>query len=343
MVTAFVPIFTADIDEKPIFSNEPRKRAKLITHELLKSGISIIPFLRYDQSLLVELLLEKKMVSIDYLHFLENAWNDASKENDPDWFIKNQLIPAYFPPRSVTTIPSDLPLYKHCGFYCSDQMTPITSHTYNDIMLSLWLVFQAFIIFMDENNNRKVTYILTPSPGHHAGFNEAGGYCFINNAVFLARLLSSPPSFINTKHHRVALLDLDYHSGNHSEISDFLAISIHGHPKYEYPSYLAYPDEFNLCPPAKANLSVYKEYLAKAIEMIAKANVEYLVIAFGADTYKHDPDPRAGYGFDLEIDDYGQLGAMIKTLGLEVFVCQEGGYNLEAVPLIVRNFLQGLS
>jgi acetoin utilization deacetylase AcuC-like enzyme len=44
-------------------------------------------------------------------------------------------------------------------------------------------------------------------PGHHAGADFMGGYCFLNNAAVAAQALR------NQGNARVAILDADYHHG----------------------------------------------------------------------------------------------------------------------------------
>ena len=83
-------------------------------------------------------------------------------------------------------------------------------------------------------------FALCRPPGHHAGKDYAGGYCFINNASVAANWLSSKG--------KVALLDIDYHCGNGTqdifyERDDVLTISIHADPNFEYPHFTGYADE----------------------------------------------------------------------------------------------------
>ena len=83
---------------------------------------------------------------------------------------------------------------------------------------------------------------LTRPPGHHAGPNYMGGYCFINNAAVAAQALRDGGL------QRVAVLDVDYHHGNGTqtifyERSDVFTASIHGDPRTEYPFFLGHADE----------------------------------------------------------------------------------------------------
>lgn len=51
-----------------------------------------------------------------------------------------------------------------------------------------------------------VGYALCRPPGHHAEYDQMGGYCYLNNAAIAAQLLSEGG--------RVATLDVDFHHGN---------------------------------------------------------------------------------------------------------------------------------
>ena len=53
-----------------------------------------------------------------------------------------------------------------------------------------------------------LAYGLCRPPGHHAGRNLIGGYCFFNNAAIVAQ------SLVDRGAQRVAILDVDYHHGN---------------------------------------------------------------------------------------------------------------------------------
>jgi acetoin utilization deacetylase AcuC-like enzyme len=51
-------------------------------------------------------------------------------------------------------------------------------------------------------------FCATRPPGHHAGADFMGGYCFLNNAAVAAQALRAQGC------RRVAVLDVDYHHGN---------------------------------------------------------------------------------------------------------------------------------
>ena len=77
-------------------------------------------------------------------------------------------------------------------------------------------------------------------PGHHAGRDFSGGYCYFNNTAIAAKILSVRGP--------VAVLDIDYHHGNGTqdifwEDDRVLTISIHCDPRMDYPYFVGFADE----------------------------------------------------------------------------------------------------
>ena len=66
-------------------------------------------------------------------------------------------------------------------------------------------------------------------PGHHAAFDQFGGYCFFNNAAIAAQ------HALDAGRRRVAVLDVDFHHGDGTQQilyarNDVLFASLHGDP-----------------------------------------------------------------------------------------------------------------
>lgn len=148
-----------------------------------------------------------------------------------------------------------------------------------------------------------------------------------------------------------------YHAGQGTQEifyadDNVLTISLHADPREEYPTYQGFEHEYGIDNGYGYNLNYivakgtdiygYLKILYRALDNIKLFDPDYLVIAFGADTYAEDPDCSHGLGFKLQIHDYAVIAAAIKTLGLPILVTQEGGYNLDAVDSIVYNFLTNL-
>ena len=87
----------------------------------------------------------------------------------------------------------------------------------------------------------QTAYALCRPPGHHAGQETAGGFCYLNNSAIAAAAL-------RREHARVAILDVDLHHGNGTQDifygrGDVLTVSIHADPVRFYPFFWGYADE----------------------------------------------------------------------------------------------------
>jgi acetoin utilization deacetylase AcuC-like enzyme len=332
-------------------SNQPETRSLRIQEELRRHHI---PLHSNTEPLPRETLEKLGVHEPEYLDFLATAYADAEKWNDLDWFSKGQLIPNHFLNLNSNALALNsrkhLPMYKLSGFYGNDTMSPITEMTYTQALMSARNSYLA--AEMAAANPKQVVYALNASPGHHASSRGYSGYCFINNAGVAARRLWQ------LGYRKVAVLDLDYHAGNGTQHifyydPDILTLSIHADPRFEYPSFSGFVDEIgayqglgtnvNLPLPPKTDWGKYAEALAFAMQQIQLFRAQALVIAFGGDTYKEDPDASAIAGFSLELDDYPKMGHMVKQgFTGPIVVTQEGGYCIDKIGSIVLSFLQAL-
>jgi acetoin utilization deacetylase AcuC-like enzyme len=191
-------------------------------------------------------------------------------------------------------------------------------------------------------NGERSAFALCRPPGHHAGKDYAGGYCFINNASVAANWLSSKG--------KVALLDVDYHCGNgiqdiFYERADVLTISIHADPHFEYPYYAGYADETG----AGAGLGFHKNIplekgtedaryllaLEEALRLIRDFAPEHLVISAGMDIYADDPLGK----IRVTTEGIRNIGSRSSALDLPTVIVMEGGYNNDALGENTIGFL----
>lgn len=320
-------------------TNKPELRQKLIIDKL-PNKTDILVDKHIDKFFL------SKIHNSSYLHFLENAYTSYNQAKDLLWGV-DFLIPQQF----CKKLPrNNVPLYKFSGYYCSDTMTPITKDTFNNAMLSAQQAYISANLLLESTNNNDIFYVAASSPGHHAKYGEYGGYCFLNNAMIAAYTLS-----LSNK--KVAILDLDYHAGNgaaemvqnNPNLSNIIACSLHCDPKVDYPSFEGYEDDFdnkniyNFVLEPHTNIDTYLEKLEKALsEIIPK--IDNLIIAFGGDTFKDDPDASSLGRFNIDIPDYHKIGQTIrKHYQKQLIITQEGGYEMDCIAEIVNNFIYGLS
>jgi acetoin utilization deacetylase AcuC-like enzyme len=192
----------------------------------------------------------------------------------------------------------------------------------------------------------RATFALTRPPGHHAGADFFGGYCFINNAALAAQHL------LDDGARKVAILDLDYHHGNGTQSifyqrSDVQFISIHADPRTEFPFYLGHADEtgegaglgynMNLPLPAGTAAAAWFAALETACIRLASFAPEALVVSLGVDTFAGDP---LSY-FSLQSADFLRIGERLSFLGLPTAFVMEGGYAVKEIGVNVVNVLEG--
>ena len=188
-------------------------------------------------------------------------------------------------------------------------------------------------------------FALCRPPGHHAEYDRMGGFCYFNNAVVAAHMLSGDG--------RVAILDVDYHHGNGSQHltytrDDILYVSLHADPRFAYPGFSGHANErgrgagegfnLNLPLPPHMGIGAYMEELDRGCEAIAEFGPQSVVVSLGFDTHREDPIAILG----LYSEDFGRVSERIASLGMPRLHVLEGGYALERLGESAVAYLQGL-
>jgi acetoin utilization deacetylase AcuC-like enzyme len=194
----------------------------------------------------------------------------------------------------------------------------------------------------------RAAFALSRPPGHHAGADFFGGYCFINNAALAAQHLRDKGV------ERVAVLDVDYHHGNGTQAifynrPDVFFASLHGDPRTDYPFFLGHADETGTAAGAGCNLNLplprgtdyghWSDALEVGLAAIDRFGAEALVVSLGVDTFAGDPIS----GFTLKSDDYLRLGERLQQVGLPTVLVFEGGYAVAEVGINAVNVLQAFA
>lgn len=255
-----------------------------------------------------------------YLTFLQTAAEQQRQTN-------GSALP-YCWPRRRNQPPPRHPAGQ-LGYYAMDAGTPITGGTWDAALAAVAVTLTALRYVL---SGAPGAFALCRPPGHHAGKDSYGGYCFLNNAALAAQTWLEAGA-------RVAVLDLDYHHGNGTQEifyhrDDVLVVSIHADPAEEYPFYGGYADERgegpgrgytrNLPLPLGTAWADYREALAEALELIAAFRADGLVVSLGLDTSADDPLGT----FRLVRDDFAAMGGLLAQAGLPTVFVLEGGYHL---------------
>jgi acetoin utilization deacetylase AcuC-like enzyme len=283
---------------------------------------------------------------IELLDLLEHVWADALAGGHdpircllPDTF----LLDAYVGPMELRSLP--VSRHHRLGAYCFDTATPIVAGTYTAARAAVDIALTAVDTVLAGS---PLAFGLCRPPGHHAGRNLFGGYCFFNNAAIGAQWMTDRGAS------RVAILDLDFHHGNGTqqifwERGDVLYVSLHGDPQRAYPYYSGAADEIgagrgegltrNLPLPARTDGASYLAALDDALAEVDEFEPDApLVVSIGFDTFDGDPI----CDFALQTDDYAKIGAAIRRLGHPVVAILEGGYAIDAIGANAGAFLGGL-
>lgn len=270
--------------------------------------------------------------SREYLDLLQEAhreWLAAGREGD--------AFPYTFPivgRRSPNLSRIDARLGQHSF----DTSTPIGPATWEACYWSAQTGLAALAAVLEGERS---AFAFTRPPGHHAGRDYFGGYSYLNHAAISAE------AALQAGRKRIAILDVDYHHGNGTQDifagrEEVVFASIHADPATDYPFFWGHAEEsggniINLPLPRGTDWSVYAPALAKAMDWIAEAQPDLLIVSYGADTHEADPISH----FKLKTSDYGTMARRIASLDVPTLIVMEGGYAVEALGPNVAEFLGG--
>ncbi len=229
------------------------------------------------------------------------------------------------------------------GRYSMDSSTPLTADSWTSAYWSTQSALSALDAVLAGDS---VAVGLCRPPGHHAGADYLGGYCFINQAAVAAQAAREAGV------ERVAILDIDYHHGNGTqdifwERGDVFYASVHADPATDFPFYWGHADEtgegegagatLNLPLPQGTDIAAFRAAQTEALAAIARFAPGLLIVSFGADTFVGDPISN----FALETGDYAVLAGDIAAAGFPTVVLTEGGYAVDALGENIASFLSG--
>ncbi|MEA3001201.1 MAG: hypothetical protein QOK17_3034 [Sphingomonadales bacterium] len=272
-----------------------------------------------------------------YLTFLKGAWDEwreAGRPGDAAGYVWPVVRRR---PLALERVDAKL------GLFSMDASTPVAEGTWAS---AYWSV-QAALAGLDAVlAGERYAFALCRPPGHHAGADYMGGYCYLNAAAVAAE------AALAAGRRRVAILDVDYHHGNGTQDifyarGEMLFVSIHADPRSDYPFFWGHADEagegdgegatLNLPLPRGTDWGGYAPALDAALERIAAFAPDLLIVSWGADTFEGDPISH----FRLATSDYREMGRRIASAGLPALIVMEGGYALEALGANLAAFLSG--
>lgn len=319
-----------------VASPEGPQRAELLMEGVAEAGLTLSTPATVDSPELRDRL--ERIHSARYLTFLETIHARWSALDNASSIVAPNVHPCgggqQYPRHPVGQV----------GWHLHDMACPIIEGSFRGILAS---AATAQAAAESVAGGAPCAYALCRPPGHHAGPDRAGGFCFINNSALAATVLREQAS-------RVAILDVDLHHGNGTqdifyERGDVWTGSLHADTRDFYPFFWGAAEEHGSGPGEGANVNVplvlgsgidvFRLGLEQLIERMASYRPEALVVALGLDAHKDDPLA----GLQLETQDFITIGRQIGELGLPTVLVQEGGYPTPALSHNLAAFLSGFT
>ncbi len=181
---------------------------------------------------------------------------------------------------------------------------------------------------------KRRAFSLMRPPGHHAGPDFLGGFCYFNNIAVAVRLSGL----------KTLIADIDGHHGNGTEavfLGDERVVYVSLHQRWNYPGtgLESHDNCLNYPLPARCGPEMYLATLEEALSKAeGRGPFQQLAISAGFDTYRYDPLASMG----LDVDDYREIGKLLGKLKLPTFAVLEGGYVPEIIGPAVEALIAGL-
>ncbi len=219
-----------------------------------------------------------------------------------------------------------------------DADTVAVEATWDAALASAGLAVWAAEAALDGDAGRETPFALGRPPGHHAVYDDAMGFCFVNNVVVGAQ------AALDAGAERVAVLDWDVHHGNGTQDicydrGDVFYVSLHEDGLYPGTGEIEETGEGD---GAMCNLNVpfpsgsdTVDYLAAMDDVVLPSLRDYdpdlLLVSAGFDAHEHDPISRMrvsteGYGLLT-----GRMVDLAATCDAGLGFVLEGGYSLDTL------------
>ena len=235
------------------------------------------------------------------------------------------------------------------GFYTLD--TEVNAYTYEAAVLAAGGGINAVDRIMAGKSSN--AFVLCRPPGHHAEYERAFGFCFINSIAVAANHLVQKRGLS-----RIMIVDYDAHHGNGTQgafysSSRVLYVSLHQDGRTLFPG-SGFPDEMGTGAglgytvnlpmyPGAGNIS-YDLAFIDVIEPLAEVfRPEFVLVSVGFDCHYQDTLTSLG----LTSSGIARMNTCLKRIAeahasgrLAYFL--EGGYNLDAMGMGSLNVVEEL-
>jgi len=198
----------------------------------------------------------------------------------------------------------------------------------------------------------KNSFALIRPPGHHAGRDYGGGFCYFNNVAVMIEHLRNKFGM-----KRFMIVDWDVHHGNGTQDIFYrdptvLYFSTHQMPLYPGTGYMNEIGEgegrgynVNLPLPAGTTGEAYEQILSELVNpLVEEFKPEIIAVSAGQDAYFADPIANLQFTVHTYTKTTRRLMDLAQTICKgRLTMALEGGYNLEALPEIITGIIATLA
>lgn len=251
----------------------------------------------------------------------EGLWNDIVEPEA----IDESILQKVHSPEHIERL-------KAGGNIPADPDTMLRDSTYRLAMLSASVAATAVRYAMKG----EPSIALTRPPGHHAGKNHIGGFCYLNNAAIAAESTGA----------RTMIIDLDVHHCNGTEEifyerDDVMVVSLHEANFYWNSGYIeslgdGNGERYNInipIPSGSGNETYMKAMDEIVIPIIRNFGPELIIVSIGVDGHYADPNSH----MLLNTQGYIELCRRIYNESKDgrIAFILEGGYHLRATAEVL--------
>ena len=326
-----------------IEGTEVAERARVIRAALEDAGSPVSPATPHDDAVL-DAVHDRALV--DWLQGAASEWERDGFPADPG---QDRVVPYVFPTEAMLAgMPVRRPAAVHgrAGMFAYDTMTLVGPGTWEAARGAVDAALTA--VDLVTSGQHDLAYALCRPPGHHVTAAGYGGSCYLNNAAVAAE------AFGRGGHERVAVVDIDAHHGNGTQMifydrQDVLYGSVHVDPAAGwFPHYVGHADEVGRDDGVGTNRNIplpegtADDRWLDGVEELAGAvrshGATALVVSLGVDAAADDPESP----LQITHDGYRQAGELLGGLALPTVAVQEGGYHLPSLGSLVVATITGL-
>ena len=211
-----------------------------------------------------------------------------------------------------------------------DPDTPNLKNIFQYAMLSVGGALQA----AERALKGEKSFSLLRPPGHHAGEDYLGGFCYFNSIAIAT-------AYVLQKVDRVAIVDFDGHHGNGTEDifsgeRRVLYLSWHQYPAYPGTGAKSEGNSLNFPLPPGTGEEEFMKFFLGGLQRVKEFSPSLIAISAGFDAHREE----TLLSLNLKTRTYFKIGERIAQFNKPLFAILEGGYHRE-LPFCVEEFLKG--